>query len=127
MVSGIFCGSVVANMKIIWSGGSSSVFRRALNAEVESIWTSSMIYILCLSLAGRYLAFSRSVRIASTPVCEAPSISWTSIEAPSVISIQDGHLLQGCSVGPSLQLSAFASILAMEVFPTPLSPINRKA
>ena len=33
----------VAKMKMIYSGGSSMVFRSALKAEVESIWTSSMM------------------------------------------------------------------------------------
>ncbi len=37
-------GSVVAKIKTTYSGGSSSVFSNALNAPVESIWTSSMMY-----------------------------------------------------------------------------------
>ena len=40
-VAGIFCGSVVARMNTTWAGGSSSVFRNALNAGPESMWTSS--------------------------------------------------------------------------------------
>ena len=46
MVSGTFCGSVVARMNTTWLGGSSSVFSSALNAAVDSMWTSSMMYIL---------------------------------------------------------------------------------
>ena len=46
MVSGTFCGSVVARMKTTWAGGSSSVFSSALNAGTDSMWTSSMMYIL---------------------------------------------------------------------------------
>ena len=42
-VTGIFWTSVVARMKITYSGGSSSVFKIALNAPVESMCTSSMI------------------------------------------------------------------------------------
>lgn len=38
----ILCGSVVAKMNLTCSGGSSRVFRRALNAALESMWTSSM-------------------------------------------------------------------------------------
>ncbi len=41
-VSGIFWGSVVANRKTTWGGGSSRVFNSALKAPVESMWTSSM-------------------------------------------------------------------------------------
>ena len=43
MVSGIFLGSVVASRKMTWGGGSYNVFRRALKAAVESMWTSSMM------------------------------------------------------------------------------------
>ena len=43
MVSGSFCGSVVARINTMCAGGSSSVFSSALNAEVESICTSSMM------------------------------------------------------------------------------------
>ena len=41
-VIGILFGSVVAKKNLTCSGGSSSVFNRALNAPVESMWTSSM-------------------------------------------------------------------------------------
>ena len=41
MVSGTFCGSVVHKMNTTCDGGSSSVFSNALNAAVESMWTSS--------------------------------------------------------------------------------------
>ena len=35
--------SVVAKMKTTWGGGSSKIFKNALNAPVESMWTSSTI------------------------------------------------------------------------------------
>ena len=43
MVAGTLWSSVVARMKIRWAGGSSRIFSRALKAEMESMWTSSMI------------------------------------------------------------------------------------
>ena len=43
MVGSILCFSVVARMKMAWAGGSSSVFRKALKAEVLSMCTSSMM------------------------------------------------------------------------------------
>ena len=46
MVSGILCSSVVAITKTTWGGGSSMDFRRALNDEVESMCTSSMMNTL---------------------------------------------------------------------------------
>jgi hypothetical protein len=41
MVGRTFFGSVVARTNTTWAGGSSSVFSRALDAAVESMWTSS--------------------------------------------------------------------------------------
>ena len=43
IVSGTLCGCVVHRMKTVWLGGSSMVLRSALNAEAESMWTSSMM------------------------------------------------------------------------------------
>jgi len=43
MVGRTFSGSVVANMNFTCAGGSSSVLSSALNAAVESMWTSSMM------------------------------------------------------------------------------------
>ena len=46
IVGRIRCTSVVAKMKIMCSGGSSSVFKRALKASGVSMWTSSIMYTL---------------------------------------------------------------------------------
>ena len=43
MVAGTLWSSVVARMNIRCSGGSSRIFSRALKAEIESMWTSSMM------------------------------------------------------------------------------------
>src|SRR3989339_468352 len=43
IVNGIFCGSVVASMKITCSGGSSSVLRSALKAASVIWWASSIM------------------------------------------------------------------------------------
>ena len=43
IVSGTFCSSVVAKMNMMYSGGSSMVLSSALNADVDSMCTSSMI------------------------------------------------------------------------------------
>ncbi|MNN94632.1 hypothetical protein D3C81_2132930 [compost metagenome] len=42
MVTGSFCGSVVASRNLTWGGGSSRVLSRALNECVESMCTSSI-------------------------------------------------------------------------------------
>jgi hypothetical protein len=52
IVSGILWYSVVAKMNFTRGGGSSSVFRSALKAPVDNMWTSSMIQILKRSRAG---------------------------------------------------------------------------
>ena len=46
IVSGILSGDVVAMMKATCGGGSSIDFSSALNDEVESWWTSSMMKTL---------------------------------------------------------------------------------
>ena len=43
IVTGTFCTSVVAKIKMTCSGGSSIVLSSALNAAVESMCTSSMM------------------------------------------------------------------------------------
>ena len=45
-VAGTFCASVVASTKTVSGGGSSSVFRNAFHAAVESMWASSRMYTL---------------------------------------------------------------------------------
>ena len=52
MVSGSFCGSVVAKMNFTCGGGSSSVLSSALNAATDSMCTSSMMKTLCRSRCG---------------------------------------------------------------------------
>ena len=85
------------------------------------------MYILFFPDVGRYLIFSIISLISFTPVCEAASISITSNDLPSAISLQNEQLEQGSGVGPLIQLTAFASILAVEVFPTPLGPEKMNA
>jgi len=53
---------------------------------------------------------------------EAPSISSTSTERSSSISLQESHLLQGSGVMPTWQLRALARIRARVVLPTPRMP-----
>ena len=52
IVAGTFCSSVVARMNSRWAGGYSMILSRALNAAVESMWTSSMIYTRILTVPG---------------------------------------------------------------------------
>src|SRR5438876_962056 len=58
---------------------------------------------------------------------EEPSISRTSSELPAAISWQLSQVPSGLTVGPFAQLSAFAKIRAVEVFPMPRGPTNRYA
>lgn len=74
-VIGTFWISVVAKMKITCFGGSSKVFRKAFHALCDSMWTSSIIYILYLEFEGRIFTLSRSSLISSTPLFDAASIS----------------------------------------------------
>jgi hypothetical protein len=49
------------------------------------------------------------------------------MEEPAVISLQAGHSPHGVAVGPFSQLSAFAKMRAVEVFPHPRGPENKYA
>ena len=127
MVSGTRWTSVVASTNFTCSGGSSSVFSRALKAPCESMWTSSTTKTLNRSRAGRYFTPSTMSRTLSTPLLEAASISTTSTARPSAISTQGVQTPHGSAVGPFSQLSALATSRAVVVFPTPRGPVNRKA
>ena len=63
--------------------------------------------------------------MASTPLLEAASSSWTSSEVPWVISTQEVHTPQGSPSTGAAQLSALARIRAVEVFPVPRGPLKR--
>ena len=76
---------------------------------------------------GKYLIFSIISLTSFTPVWEAASISITSRDLPSDISVQNEQVEHGSAVGPFIQLTAFATIRAVEVFPTPLGPDNMNA
>src|SRR5213594_1875662 len=114
-------------MNTTWAGGSSSVLSRALNAEFDSMCTSSMMQIRYMPRNGVNLTFSRISRTSSTPVFDAQSISMTSTEVPWAISAQAGQVLQGVPVGPFSQLSALARMRATVVLPTPRVPENKNA
>ena len=126
MVTGILWSSVVAIMKMTCAGGSSNVFKSALNASFVSICTSSIIKIRYLPLLGGYFTVSRKLLISSIPRFDAPSNSWTSRLLPWVISWQFVHLLQGLLSWGFEQFNAFEKIRAVVVLPTPLNPENKK-
>src|SRR3990167_583830 len=71
-------------------------------------------------------------RTSSTPVWLAASISITSIWRPSAIARHGSHTPHGSIVGPPcpsgpMQLSALAISRAVDVLPTPRTPVIRKA
>jgi hypothetical protein len=61
----------------------------------------------------------------STLLLLAASISRTSVALPESIERQAEHSLQGLPFIGCSQLTAFASIFAVEVFPVPRVPQNR--
>jgi len=127
IVIGILCASVVAKIKITYSGGSSNVFNKALNAPVESICTSSIIYTLYFPCAGEYCTSSTISLILSTPLFDAASISITFMDVCSLIALQVPQVLQGLPSMGCSQFTALANILAMVVLPVPLVPQNKNA
>ena len=125
IVAGTLWGSVVARIKRTWGGGSSMIFKRALNADWESICTSSMIYTRYWQTVGAKFASSRRERISPTPLLEAASISVTSKILPSSIPLQLAHARQGFPSTGCRQLTAFARIFEQVVLPVPREPVNR--
>src|SRR5580704_3370663 len=63
----------------------------------------------------------------SMPVFDAASSSATYKDLEPAISRQEGHSPQGSVVGALTQLSDFARMRAVVVFPTPRAPANRYA
>src|SRR5260370_16347192 len=104
-VTGIFWGSVVARMNLTCSGGSSRVLSIALNADVESMWTSSMTYTLNRPRLGAYTEFSRSWRISSTLVLVAASTSIRSTKRPASISTHAQHSPHDLQLMPASQFT----------------------
>ena len=63
--------------------------------------------------------------MASTPLLEAASSSWTSSDVPRAISTHDAHAPQGSPSSGAAQLSALARIRAVEVLPVPRGPAEQ--
>ena len=115
-------------MKIACAGGSSSVLRKALKADCESIWTSSMMYTLYFPTCGGIWTWSIRALMSSTPLFEAASSSRMQYERPSANDRQDSHSPHGSMSADGFeQLIAFAKIRAVEVLPTPRGPQKRYA
>ena len=63
--------------------------------------------------------------MASTPLFEAASSSWTSSDVPLAISTQEAQTPHGSPSRRSVQLRALASTRAVVVLPVPRGPLNR--
>ncbi len=63
--------------------------------------------------------------MASTPLFEAASSSWTSNEAPRVMSTHESQTPHGSPSTGLVQFRALARILAVEVLPVPRGPEKR--
>ena len=126
IVGKILFFSVVARMKMTYSGGSSRVLRNALNAAGESMWTSSMMKTRYFPVIGGTSTWLVISRMSSTELFEAASISMMLSERCSLKARQDSHSLQGSPSGVRCsQLMAFAKIRAVVVLPTPRCPQKR--
>jgi hypothetical protein len=80
-------------MKIACAGGSSNVFRNALNAADDNMWTSSMIKTLYLPCCGGMRVCSTSERMCSTELLDAASSSKILNDALSLNDLQDWQTL----------------------------------
>ena len=127
IVKGILCGSVVASINIICSGGSSNVFNNALNAPVVNIWTSSIIYILYFDTVGSNVIWFLISRISSTPLFDAASISIISTFSFELLLIHISHFSHDKPSSGCKQFIVLANIFAILVLPVPRGPTNRYA
>ena len=124
IVSSTFCGSVVANTKITWPGGSSNVLSRALAAAGVIWWTSSTMYTFHRPGVPSDTRLSRS-RVSSMPRLVAESSSCTSRDAPLRMATHEPHVPQGSPSSACSQLSAIARMRAVLVLPVPRGPLKR--
>ena len=124
MVGSTFCGSVVARTNTTWSGGSSSVFNKAFDAGVDSMWTSSRMYTLVRPGEPNDALAIRS-RMASTPLFDAASSSCTSKLVPASMATHEAHTPQGSPSTGFSQLRTLARMRAVEVLPVPRGPLSR--
>src|SRR5882672_5615540 len=126
MVGMILCFSVVARIKMAYGGGSSNVFKNALNAEALNICTSSTIYTLYFPAWGMNRTCSTSVLISSTELLLAASSSCMFNDVPSLKLLQELQVLQASpSACRFSQLIVLARIRAQVVLPTPRGPQNK--
>ena len=126
MVSLTFCGSVVANTKTTWGGGSSKVFSNAASAPLVSMCTSSRMYTRWRPGVPS-AAFSMISRIASTPLLLAASSSCTSKLVPRSTARHESHSQHGSPSCGFSQLSTLARMRADVVLPVPRGPENKYA
>ena len=124
IVGSTFWGSVVASTNTTWPGGSSSVLSKALDAAAESMCTSSTMYTFHRPGVPRAARATRS-RMASTPLFDAASSSWTSSEVPAATSTQDWQTPHGSPSLGEAQFRALARMRADDVFPVPRGPLKR--
>ena len=114
-------------MKWTLGGGSSSVFKRALQAAVESMCASSRMKTRWAEgRAATIVTCTLMSLMFSTELWEAASNSWTSRELPTTMAWQVAHWSQGSPSGQgSSQLIALARMRAVEVLPVPRGPAKR--
>src|SRR5678809_283990 len=105
MVTGTLCGSVVARTKVTCGGGSSSVFRRALNASVVSMWTSSMTYTFLRSAAGNAVDYIEMDGASNRGIDAIRDLTEAVRYQPAAMVVHGWQTPHGSAVGPFSQLS----------------------
>ena len=83
------------------------------------------MYTLYFASVGKKFTSSRMLRISSTLLLDAASISTTSVNEPASIALHISHSLQGSPSFGFRQFIALANIFALEVLPVPRPPLNR--
>ena len=123
---GIFWTSVVAKMNLTCGGGSSSVFRRALNAGVRE----HVDFVDDVDLEARPRWGVLDVAADFADVVDAAIAGGVDLEDVDIFAGGDACCscrtrCRASAVGPFTQLSALARMRAVEVLPTPRAPVKR--
>ena len=125
IVKGIVWTSVVARIRTVLGGGSSSVFNNALKAGKVIMWTSSMMYTFQRPAAGSKRTLSRRFRTSFMPLFEAASISIRSNILSWLTATQFSQVSSGSPSDGLRQFRALANMRAEDVLPTPRGPVKR--
>ena len=127
-VTGTFCGSVVARMNLTCSGGSSSVFSIALNADArEHVHFVDDVDLEAPARRRVQRVLEQLAHVVDLRVGRGVELDQIDEAARIDLRCTARTCRTASAVTPVSQLSALAMMRASVVLPTPRVPVNRYA